>query len=62
MIIVLGGKLVGYALFVGDPGSDPGSGRFPEKGVTTHSSILVWRIPWEPGRLQTMGSQRVRHG
>ena len=34
-----------------------------EKGMTTHSSILAWRIPWneEPGRLQSMGSQRVRH-
>ena len=30
-----------------------------EKGMATHSSILVWRIPWreEPGRLQSMGSQ-----
>ena len=35
-----------------------------EKGMATHSSILPWRIPWteEPGRLQSMGSQRVRHG
>ena len=34
----------------------------PEKGTATHSSILAWRIPWtgEPGRLQSMGSQRVR--
>ena len=34
-----------------------------EKGTATHSSILVWRSPWteEPGRLQSMGSQRVRH-
>ena len=34
-----------------------------EKGMTTHSSILAWRIPWteEPGGLQYMGSQRVRH-
>ena len=34
-----------------------------EKGMTTHSSILAWRIPWteEPARLQSMGSQRVRH-
>ena len=33
-----------------------------EKGMATHSSILAWRIPWteEPGRLQHMGSQRVR--
>ena len=32
-----------------------------EKAMTTHSSILAWRIPWmeEPGRLQFMGSQRV---
>ena len=34
-----------------------------EKEVATHSSILAWRIPWteEPGRLQSMGSQRVGH-
>ena len=31
--------------------------------MATHSSILAWRIPWteEPGRLQPMGPQRVRH-
>ena len=34
-----------------------------EKEMTTHSSILAWKFPWaeEPGRLQSMGSQRVRH-
>ena len=34
-----------------------------EEGMATHSSILAWRIPWteEPGGLQSMGSQRVRH-
>ena len=34
-----------------------------EKEMATHSSILAWEIPWreEPGRLQSMGSQRVRH-
>ena len=34
-----------------------------EKGMATQSSILPWRIPWteEPGRLQSIGSQRVRH-
>ena len=34
-----------------------------EKGMATHSSILAWRIPWteEPGRLQSLGLQRVRH-
>ena len=87
----------------GDPGSIPGSERFPgeglgyplqyswaflvaqmvknlsamweawiqslgqkdllEKKMATYSSILAWRIPWteEPGRLQSVGSQRVRH-
>ena len=35
----------------------------PDKGVGTHSNILAWRIPGtkEPGRLQSMGSQRVRY-
>ena len=34
-----------------------------EKEMATHSSILVWKIPWmeEPGRLQSMGSQKVGH-
>ena len=34
-----------------------------EKRMATHSSILAWRIAWteEPGELQPMGSQRVRH-
>ena len=34
-----------------------------EKGMATHSSILAWKIPWteEPGRLQSMGLQRVGH-
>ena len=34
-----------------------------EKRTATLSSILAWEIPWkeEPGRLQLMGSQRVRH-
>ena len=34
-----------------------------EKGMATHSSILAWRIPCtkKPGRLQSMGLQRVRH-
>ena len=47
---------------VGDPGLIPGSGRSPGGGNGNHSSILAWKIPWteEPGRLQSMGSQRVR--
>ena len=34
-----------------------------EEGMTNHSSILAWRIPWteQPGGLQSMGSQRVRN-
>ena len=34
-----------------------------EEEMATHSRILAWRIPWveEPGRPQSMGSQRVRH-
>ena len=34
-----------------------------EKEMVAHSSILVWKIPWtaEPGRLPSMGSQRVGH-
>ena len=44
-----------------DVGSIPESERFPGIGNGTHSSILAWRIPWmeEPGRPQSMGSQRV---
>ena len=36
---------------------------FTEKAMALHSSTLTWKIPWteEPGRLQSMGSQRVRH-
>ena len=32
-----------------------------EKAMATHSSILAWKIPWmvEPGRVQSLGSQRV---
>ena len=34
-----------------------------EKAMATHSSTVAWKIPWmdEPGRLQFMGSHRVRH-
>ena len=48
---------------VRDVGLIPGSGRCLEEGMTIHSSILAWRIPWtgEPGRLQSTWSQRVGH-
>ena len=46
-------QTVESACNAGDLGSIPGWGRSLEKGMATHSSILVWRIPWteEPGRL-----------
>ena len=46
----------------GDLGSIPGSDDSLEKEMATHSSTLAWKIRWteEPGRLQSMGSQRVR--
>ena len=47
----------------GDSGSSPGLGRSLEEGMATHSSVLGWRIPWteEPGGLQSLRSQRIRH-
>ena len=48
---------------VRDAGSIPGSGRSPGEGHVNPLSTLAWRIPGteEPGRLQCIGSQRVRH-
>ena len=47
----------------GDTGLIPGLGRSLEKEMATHFSILAWEIPWteELGKLQSTGSQRVRH-
>ena len=44
-------------------GSIPTLGRSPGGGHGIHFSILAWRIPWteEPGRLQSIGSQRAGH-
>ena len=44
----------------GDPGSIPGLGRSPGEGMSTHSSIPAWRIPWteEPGGLQSRGAAK----
>ena len=46
-----------------DLGLIPGFGRSSGKGHGTHSRLLAWKSPWteEPGGLQSMGSQRVRH-
>jgi len=48
---------------VEDPGSIPGSGSSLEKEMAIHFSTIAWKITWieEPGRLQSMGSQRVGH-
>jgi len=47
----------------GDAGSIPGSERSPGVGNGNHSSIFAWEILWteEPGRLQSMRLQKVRH-
>ena len=49
------------ACSAGDPGSIPGHKDPLEKEIAPTFSILAWRIPEEPGWLQSMGSQRVRH-
>ena len=48
---------------IGDMGSIPGSEDSLEKGMATPSSVLAWKIAQteEPGRLQSIGSQRIRH-
>ena len=48
---------------IGDPGSILGWEDPLEKEMVTHSGRLAWKIPWmeEPGRLQSVGSQRVGH-
>ena len=47
----------------GRPGFNPSQEDPLEKEMATHSSILAWKIPWaeEPGGLQSVGLQRVRH-
>ena len=45
-------------------GFDPWVRKIPlKKKMSTHPSMLAWEIPWteEPGRLQSMGSQRIGH-
>ena len=48
----------------GDTGLIPGSGRAPGEGNGYSLQCSCWRVPWteEPGRLQSMGLQRVGHG
>ena len=65
LLITTGGGSDGKASAynVGDLGLILGWEDLLEKEMTTHSSILAWKIPWmeEPGRLQSMGLQRVGH-
>ena len=48
---------------IGKDSNEEKDWRQEEKGMATHSSIFIWKIPWtaEPGRTQSMGSQRVGH-
>ena len=52
-----------FACEEGDLDSIPGQEDPVEKGMTTHSAIPAWKIPWaeDPGGLESMGSQRVGH-
>ena len=52
-----------FSCNAGEPGSIPEGEDALGKGMSTHSSNLAWRISWkeESGRLQFMGSQRIRH-
>ena len=55
---------VSVCLQCGKPGFSPWVRKIPlEKEMAAHFSTLAWKIPWteKPGRLQSMGSQRVRH-
>jgi len=54
--VLLVKNLPANAGYARDFGSIPGLGRSLEEGVTTHSSILAWRIPWteDPCGLQSM--------
>ena len=57
------GRASQVALVVKSPAANAGDARDLEKEMLTHSRILAWKIPWteDPGRLQSMGSQRVGH-
>ena len=58
-----GSEVKASAYNAGDLGLIPGSGRSPGEGNATHSSTLAWKITWmgEPGKMQSVGPQRVRH-
>ena len=59
-VVPVGKNLPASAGDTRDVGSIPSSGRSLEEEMASHSSVLVWKIPWaeEPGRLQSLGPQR----
>ena len=56
-------EMVGWHLQLHEHEFEQAPGDGVEKAMATHSSTLAWKIPWMegPGRLQSMGSLRVRH-
>ena len=61
--LALGSVVKNLPAKAGDAGSIPGQEDPLEEEMATCYSIFAWKIPWteEPGRLQSMGSQKVRH-
>ena len=61
--LALGSVVKNLPANAGDAGSIPGQEDPLEEEMATCYSIFAWKIPWteEPGRLQSMGSQKVRH-
>ena len=62
-MVLLIKNLPANARDIRDTGLIPWSEDPLEEGTATHFSILTWRMPWpkEPGGLQSMGCQRIRH-
>ena len=64
LVFLCGGLyLVACGILVPQPGIEPRPLAVTEKAMAPHFSTLAWKIPWTeaPGRLQSMGSLRVRH-
>ena len=61
--LALGSVVKNLPANAGDAGSIPGQEDPLEEEMATYYSIFAWKIPWteEPGRLQSMGSQKVRY-
>ena len=61
--LALGSVVKNLPANAGDVGSIPGQEDPLEVEMATYYSIFAWKIPWteQPGRLQSMGSQKVRH-